>query len=70
MIQYFNEVANDDSIKLVVLTGTGEYYTSGADFLTSATTASDSLSKNDVRANLQPFKYIVFYKTFLYINFD
>ena len=33
---HLKEIAKDDAIKLVVLTGTGEYYTSGADFLNSS----------------------------------
>jgi len=39
--KYLNELSKDDSIKLVVLTGTGEYYTSGADFLKSNVNDAD-----------------------------
>ena len=45
LMKHLNELAKDDSIKLVVLTGTGEYYTSGADFLKSNISEADLPNK-------------------------
>ncbi|CAK8696192.1 unnamed protein product [Clavelina lepadiformis] len=59
---YLDTLANDDTIKLVVITGTGEYYTSGADIIGSFGSDERSSEKNDVekiRKRLEPFKNLV-----------
>ena len=53
--KHLKQTITDDSVKLIVLTGTGEYFTSGADFLT--TVNADSTSEEHIRAVLQTFKY-------------
>ena len=53
-VEYLNKLADDEEVSLVVLTGTGDYYTSGADFLMSSDNAR--LNRDTAVKNLQPFK--------------
>nr|XP_026689627.1 enoyl-CoA delta isomerase 2, mitochondrial-like [Ciona intestinalis]XP_026689628.1 enoyl-CoA delta isomerase 2, mitochondrial-like [Ciona intestinalis] len=53
LTHHLNQLESDESVKVVVLTGTGEYYTSGADFL------GGNSMPGDVVDSLQIFKDLV-----------
>nr|CAB3240683.1 enoyl-CoA delta isomerase 2, mitochondrial [Phallusia mammillata] len=55
---HLKSIANDDNIKFVVITGTGEYFTSGADFISSAQSLNGT-SEAELRSRTQHFRSLI-----------